>query len=168
VTLSGGGGTLAAVAAQRHVCIVFAAVFVVFALVPSAFGAQKRSSAATLLQAVNATRAAHGLRPLRFDARLQTAARLWSSALLRRNAFTHGDFASRMRAFHIFGLSGENLAWGSGSYAASRTVVAMWLASPGHRANLLSPAYRRIGIGIARGTFLGHGGASVVTADFAR
>jgi uncharacterized protein YkwD len=42
----------------------------------------------------------------------------------------------------------------------------MWLASPGHRANLLKPSYRRIGVGVARGTFQGYAGASIVTADF--
>jgi uncharacterized protein YkwD len=42
----------------------------------------------------------------------------------------------------------------------------MWLASPGHRANLLKPSYRRIGLGIARGPFQGQPAASVVTADF--
>ena len=42
-----------------------------------------------------------------------------------------------------------------------------WLASPEHRANLLRPGYARIGIGLVRGSFLGNGGATVVTADFA-
>jgi uncharacterized protein YkwD len=135
-------------------------------LVPEAGAARKASSEATLLQAVNATREAHGLPALRVDARLRTAARSWSGDLLRTNAFTHGDFAGRMKMFHVFGLAGENLAWGTGSYASAGSVVAMWLESPGHRENLLKPSYRRIGIGIARGTFLGNPGASVVTADF--
>jgi uncharacterized protein YkwD len=135
-------------------------------LIPAAVAAPKASKELTLLQAVNATRQAHGLRPLRLDPRLQRAARSWSGTLLRSNAFTHGDFASRMQSLGIQGLAGENLAWGSGSYATAGTVVAMWLASPGHRANLLKPSYRRIGIGIARGTFQGQAAASVVTADF--
>ena len=41
------------------------------------------------------------------------------------------------------------------------------MASPGHRANLLRPGWKRIGIGSRTGTFLGYGGATVVTADFA-
>jgi len=60
---------------------------------------------------------------------------------------------------------GEDLAWGTGVTAQS--VVNNWLASPRHRAVLLRPGFRRIGIGIAFGTFVGHGGAAVVTADFA-
>jgi uncharacterized protein YkwD len=42
----------------------------------------------------------------------------------------------------------------------------MWLASPDHRANLLKPDYRRIGIGVAYGTFHGNDGAAVIAADF--
>ena len=38
------------------------------------------------------------------------------------------------------------------------------LASPEHRANLLRPSFRRVGIGALQGTFLGHRGARVVTA----
>jgi uncharacterized protein YkwD len=45
--------------------------------------------------------------------------------------------------------------------------VKMWLASPGHRANLLRPGYDRIGLGLGAGSFHGIAGATVVTADFA-
>jgi uncharacterized protein YkwD len=88
--------------------------------------------------------------------------------MLRRNYFAHGDFAARMAAFHVQGpTAGENLAWGSGPFGRAGTIVREWLASPEHRANLLRPGYARIGIGLVRGSFLGTGGATVVTADFA-
>jgi uncharacterized protein YkwD len=166
VTLQEHAEKLARVFRKKHICVLFAAGLLGILLVPTAGAARRASSEATLLQAVNATRQAHGLRPLRVDPLLRTAARSWSGSLLRANAFTHGDFTDRMKAFHVYGLAGENLAWGTGSYARAGSVVAMWLASPGHRANLLSPSYRRIGIGIARGTFQGHPGAAVVAADF--
>jgi uncharacterized protein YkwD len=148
------------------ICAFFGAVLLAILVVPAAGAAPKASGEATLLQAVNETRRAHGLQPLHVDAHLRAAARSWSADLLRSNAFTHGDFPGRMTTFHVFGAAGENLAWGTGSYASAGSVVAMWLASPGHRANLLRPSYRRIGIGIARGTFQGNPGASIVTADF--
>jgi uncharacterized protein YkwD len=44
--------------------------------------------------------------------------------------------------------------------------VAAWLASPEHRANLLRPSFRRVGLGDLAGTFQGYPGAQVVTADF--
>ena len=153
---------------KKYVLIVFAVVFSAFVLAPGA-GASTGSSAATsLLQAVNQTRAAHGLQPLRLDTNLVRAARSHSVEMLRRNVFSHGDFHGRMVAFHVRGpAAGENLAWGSGSYAQPSSIVAEWLASPEHRANLLRAGWTRIGIGLARGTFLGDGGATVVTADFA-
>ena len=115
---------------------------------------------------MNAARAAHGLQPLHLDAGLGRAAGAHSSEMLRGNTFSHGDFAGRMAAFHLAGSLGENLAWGTGSAGSARSIVRMWLASPGHRANLLRPGFRRVGLGLAHGTFLGWGGATVVTADF--
>ncbi|TML65334.1 MAG: CAP domain-containing protein, partial [Actinobacteria bacterium] len=62
---------------------------------------------------------------------------------------------------------GENLAWGTGAYSAAKAIVQEWLASPEHRANLLRPGFRLVGVGSAVGTFVGRAGATVVTADFA-
>ena len=88
--------------------------------------------------------------------------------MLRRDYFAHGNFPGRMAAFHVrLRTAGENLAWGSGPYGQAGEVVREWLASPEHRANLLGTGFSRIGIGLARGTFLGTGDATVVTADFA-
>jgi uncharacterized protein YkwD len=146
--------------------VLFAAAFLAFAAAPAALAAPHRSAETTLLQAINTTRAAHGLRPLHVDLRLRSAARFWSTSLLRSNTFTHGDFAGRMSSFDLHGSLGENLAWGGGRYATAQGIVSMWMASPGHRANLLRPGYTRVGIGIVQGTFQGQGGSSVVTADF--
>lgn len=49
----------------------------------------------------------------------------------------------------------------------ARGVVAAWLASTEHCANLLRPSCSRAGVGDLVGAFQGHGCASVVTADFA-
>jgi uncharacterized protein YkwD len=138
------------------------------ALVPAAGAARLSGAAAGLLQAVNHTRVSYGLRPLRIDGTLTRAARSHSLDMLRGNYFAHGDFAGRMAAFHVRGPAvGENLAWGNGPYGQPAQIVAEWLASPEHRANLLRPGWTRIGIGLVRGTFLGNGGSTVVTADFA-
>jgi len=96
------------------------------------------------------------------------AAQAHSSDMLRHDYFAHGNFSGRMAAFHVsLTTAGENLAWGSGPYGQACEVVQEWLASPEHRANLLAAGFSRIGIGLARGTFLGTGDATVVTADFA-
>jgi uncharacterized protein YkwD len=153
---------------RNHIYVAFAVVFSVFVLAPAAGAGVRTSTVNSLLQAVNQTRAAHGLQPLRIDTTLVRAARAHSVEMLRGNYFSHGDFHSRMVAFHVRGpQAGENLAWGNGSYAQPATIVSEWLASPAHRANLLHAGWTRIGIGLAAGTFLGNGGSTVVTADFA-
>jgi uncharacterized protein YkwD len=149
------------------ICVVFAAGFLALVAVSPAAGAGKAGTQGSFLQAVNSVRAAHGLQPLRLDAALERAARAHTLEMLRENIFGHGDFSTRMAAFHLRGMLGENLAWGSGPYGRAQTMVQLWLGSATHRANLLRPGFRRIGFGIASGVFQGQGGATVVTADFA-
>ena len=115
---------------------------------------------------VNRVRAAHGLAGLRVDLRLERAARSHSRTILRTGSFSHGSFHRRLAGFGARGAVGENLGWGVGSRASAQAIVAAWLASPSHRANLLRPGFRRIGVGRLVGTFAGYGGAAVVTADF--
>jgi Cysteine-rich secretory protein family len=109
---------------------------------------------------VNATRVSHGLRPLHPAPTLERAAQAHSTDMLQHNYFAHGDFGGRMSAFQVPGPAvGENIAWGAGRYARAGSIVREWLESPEHRANLLRPGYSRIGIGVARGSFLGAGSA---------
>jgi uncharacterized protein YkwD len=123
---------------------------------------------ASLIAAVNGVRKAHDLRPLAIDTRLMRVARGYSGTLLRTGVLTHGNFSQRMRSSGARGPRfGENLAWGTGGYAAAKSIVRAWMASPGHRANLLRPGFRRIGLGAVTGRFGGYRGATVVTADFA-
>ena len=131
--------------------------------------AQARSlsgSESSLLSQMNAVRASHGLPALRLDHRLARAARGHSADMMRRQYFAHGAVLGRALAAGARGpVFGENLAWSSDLTA--QWVVNAWLASPRHRAVLLRRGFRRVGIGISFGTFVGHGGAGVVTADFA-
>jgi uncharacterized protein YkwD len=130
-------------------------------------GARTASTpASSLLAAINGTRAGHGLAAVRIDVRLVRAASSHSADMLQGNYFSHGSFSTRIRASGARGpMFGENLAWGTA--ATPQWIVGQWLASPAHRAILLRPGFRRVGIGIATGRFHGYGGATVVTADFA-
>ena len=121
-----------------------------------------------LLQAMNEARHAHGVAPLRIDGRLQRTAGRHSLAMLRTNTFSHGAFARRIRRAGVRARRiGENLAWAVGALAEAHSVVNLWLASPEHRANLLRPGYRTVGVGERVGTFGGYAGAAVITTDFA-
>lgn len=150
---------------KKQIIVAFAAVFMVFVLAPASQARSLSRSEASLLQAVNTARSTYGLQPLAFDLSLERAARAHSREMLVNRYFGHGAFGSRLRVFGVRGLVGENLAWGRG--LGAQGIVQMWLASPKHRANLLRPNFRRIGIGALAGSFQGYGGATVVTADFA-
>jgi uncharacterized protein YkwD len=136
-------------------------------LAPTASAGLTRSEA-SILHEMNRVRAAHGLQSLRTESRLERAARSHSREMVRTGSFAHGAFGTRMRQFQVQGsFAGENLAWGVGVRGTARGIVAAWLASPGHRANLLRPSFRRVGVGAFVGSFHGFAGANVVTADFA-
>ena len=144
------------------------AAILVLVLTTSTAAAGLTRAEARLLRDLNRVRAAHGLTPLRYDPRLQRAAREHSHDMLVTQIFEHGAFFERMVQFDVRGsLTGENLAWGNGSFGTANGIVRAWLASPEHRANLLRPGFTRIGIGDLVGPFLGYNGAHVVTADFA-
>ena len=152
-----------------RVLTVFAALVCTFCVIPTASARTTLSrSELSLLRAVNATRASYHLAPFRVDSALVRAARSHTTDMVRSDYFAHGAFAARMHAFHVRGPAmGENLAWGSGSYGSPQSIVRMWLNSPPHRANLLRPGFRRIGLGVVTASFQGESGATVVTADFA-
>jgi uncharacterized protein YkwD len=128
---------------------------------------------ATLVAEMNQVRADHGLRPLRVSPTLNRPARAHSRYLLRTGRFTHDGpggtpfFVRLVRAgFPRDRAMAENIAQASGcGPAAAHQTVRMWMASPGHRANLLGPRYRWVGVGGARG---GADGCSftIVTADY--
>lgn len=105
--------------------------------------------AAAVLQLANGERVKHHVPPLAQDPVLEAQAR-------RHRGRRHSPVA------HCAGDRGQNLAWGDDSPSA-RTIVNAWMASPEHRANLLDPAYRLTGVGVAR-----ERGWLVFTQDFAR
>jgi uncharacterized protein YkwD len=109
-----------------------------------------------VLMATNRYRKEQGLTPLEADARLTAIARLRSQDMAKRNYFSHvtpdgGDVFSLMRTQRVkFWAAGENLA--RNDYPIDRAPdVAMqgWIKSPGHRANLVHPAFGHLGVGLA-------------------
>lgn len=110
-----------------------------------------------MLDLINSDRVGAGLRPLRMDPRLQEVARAHSREMFRLSYFAHesprtGTPADRLRAADIpFLIAGENLAYQPNVAIAHRKLM----ESPGHRANLMSSRYRKVGIGIIRGGLYG-------------
>lgn len=127
---------------------------------------------AELLLETNHARRAHGLAPLVPDERLALAARHHSAEMAdlgylshRSPVPAHETLARRVaRAGSPLSTLGENLARFVGESDVPRAAVDGWLASPGHRANLLSGEFTHVGFGVARSD----GGAVVVTQVLAR
>jgi uncharacterized protein YkwD len=136
----------------------------------------KRIVVRATLCTLNAERARHGLPRLRLNKKLSVAARRHARDMVRRKYFSHdtlggGSFVDRIRrAGYLRGANtwsvGENLAWGSHDRAAPRAITEMWMNSPGHRANILSPAFREIGIGLAIGAPAPSGPAATYATEF--
>jgi uncharacterized protein YkwD len=108
---------------------------------------------ARMLNLLNEERAAHGLRPLQADPELAGVARAHSRDMFARGYFSHvapdgKDPFDRMRQAKVKYLAaGENLALAPTLAMAHQGLM----NSPGHRANILRPAFGRVGIGIVDG-----------------
>ena len=102
---------------------------------------------------VNAERAAAGLAPLSIDVRLVATARAKSQDIVDGGYFDHnsptlGSPFDQMRAAGIgYRSAAENLSGNQTVKAAHQSLM----NSPGHRANILSTKFTRIGIGIIEG-----------------
>ena len=109
---------------------------------------------------VNRQRVIRGERPLALNARLQRTAQGHTRDMAFRDYFDHsrgrGDtLLRRMRAAgYIFSSRigyeiGENIGWGTLWLATPRAMVAAWMASPGHRANILDPRFHDTAVGVS-------------------
>ena len=102
----------------------------------------------------NARRAEHRLPPLTVEPRLRAAAQAHNDDMVARGFFAHdspegASVADRVRATgYPYAVVAENLAAGQQTPAE---VVQGWMDSPGHRANLLHPDVRQIGVGFTAG-----------------
>jgi uncharacterized protein YkwD len=113
--------------------------------------------AVRMLDGVNQVRADAGLAPLADTDPLDAVAADRSADMVTRHYFSHTTpdgldvFALLDRRGISFAAAGENLAWTTyGDEKAAASALDGFLGSPPHRANLLDPAYREIGVGVAR------------------
>jgi uncharacterized protein YkwD len=146
---------------------------------PTRVSTAMRALESRVLVDLNRVRVQHGLAPLRPSPRLNAAASQHSREMARVGYFSHNsaDGAAFWRRIERFYSSagyrswsvGENLLWSSPDVDAGGAIK-MWMGSPEHRANLLNPSWREVGLSAvhsasAPGTY--HGlGVTIVTADF--
>ena len=124
-----------------------------FARQTAALGDLERARADMLARA-NAERAAAGRLPLALDPRLNEAAQEHAEDMLLHSYYNHRSPqgsrpADRVRQTgYAAQIVGENIA--RGPFTVNE-VMDNWLQSQDHRRNLLNPAYRDLGVGIAVG-----------------
>ena len=137
---------------------------------PSAATAVQRRAIACL---VNWARRQDQRSSLASSATLRRAAVLKGRGLVSCGELTHApcgsDPAATLRAAgYRYASFGENLWAGPWGEASARDVVAAWLQSPGHRANVLRGGFRHLGVALVRVRgLLGDGDAAVWIAAFA-
>jgi uncharacterized YkwD family protein len=108
----------------------------------------------TILRLLNQERTQRGLAPLQLDSSLSSVARAKSQDMVSKRYFSHtsptyGSPAQMLTRFGIrYNLYGENIAQGGD---ATR-IHAMWMASAGHRANMLNAKFTHVGIGVVSGS----------------
>jgi len=148
-----------------------AAAVAAVAAPPAAAGAGLSSMEHAVIRQVNDARSAHGLASLRASTALSRAADHHSRDMLRSDFFHHSSadgtsFGTRVRRYCHARMVGETLAAIGWRRGGATLVVRLWMESPPHRAVLLDPGFRRIGIA-RRWGMLGGAGRAVVTADLA-
>lgn len=99
-----------------------------------------------MLQLLNQTRRIHGRPAFRLNVKLSHFAFLHSKRMAARNRIFHtGNLYEAVDTY-------RPSAWGEnvGMAGLLRRVRTLWMRSSGHRANILNPRYRRIGIGVVK------------------
>jgi len=107
---------------------------------------------------INQQRRLHGLVPLVENADLDRAALGHSQDMVAHGYFDHDSPSGSTPTSRMIGsgyvtsrdgyIIGENIAWGTLSFATPSSIVGAWMNSPPHRANILRPQFRQTGLGI--------------------
>ncbi len=113
---------------------------------------------ATIVEMTNDIRRRNGLPVLLQDGSCRDSARGHSADMLNRHYFSHDDpeghsIKERLPANLATRQCGENIWTGSGHDPGqvrhlAQKIMDGWMNSPGHRENILNPAYTHLGVGV--------------------
>lgn len=125
---------------------------------PQVLGISYQISENELLNLTNYERSQDGLAPLSLNSKLTTAAKKKGEHMFKYNYWAHfapdgtspWDFIRGEGYDYTY--AGENLAKG---YTTSFDAVKAWMASPTHRANILSSQYSEVGFAVLEGKLQG-------------
>src|SRR5204863_8692363 len=115
-----------------------------------------------ILCLVNGERADAGLPALAESPQLDQAATGMAERMVSEHFFSHEtpdgkNIVDRIEPTGYIPDSsdwvvGENLAWGSGALSTPQAIVNGWMNSPGHKANILAPDYKDVGLAACMGS----------------
>lgn len=112
-----------------------------------------------VIHRTNTERILQNFLPLKENDMLDRAAQIKADDLFARQYFAHisptgqGIATVITAAGYQYAMVGENLALGR--FDDDTALVAAWMASPGHRENILNPRYEEIGAAVKKGIFQG-------------
>jgi len=146
---------------------------------PPAGGGEPHQASAATVCLINQQRANNGLGALAESSVLDSSATTQSTDMVDHGFFDHvsptaGDLITRMRHGGYIAAGetwsvGENIAWGQAILASPAQTVDDWMHSPEHRANILNPGFREVGVGVVPGVpvpAVGRLARATYTADF--
>ncbi|MET0146826.1 MAG: CAP domain-containing protein [Ilumatobacteraceae bacterium] len=108
--------------------------------------------AQAVVDLTNQQRGANGLAPVAVDQALVNAAQAHSADQAAMDTMSHtgsdgSNTGQRLdRQGYVWSRWGENVATG---YGDASSVMAGWMGSPGHRANILNASLTQVGVGLA-------------------
>jgi uncharacterized protein YkwD len=171
----------------RVTLLPLAAVLLATAAPPPAAAAtvtQRDAAEKRMVARLNTVRANHDLGKLHVAARLTKAATRHANQMASRGYFRHDmrkngswvPFGTWIRSYwpgpgYTAWSAGENIAWASPD-ATAREFVRLWMASSGHRANILG-RWGSIGAAIVHvvnptGVYADHHEVTIAVTDFGR
>ncbi len=118
-----------------------------------------------LLQLTNKERQQYGFPPLALNNELISAAEKKGENMFKENYWAHNapdgttPWVFIKNAGYDYSYAGENLARG---FDSTESIMNAWMASPGHRENILSPNYKDVGFAILSGELTGEDTVLVV------
>jgi uncharacterized protein YkwD len=98
-----------------------------------------------IIELTNSERSKAGLQLLGYNSQLAAAAEIHSKGMANGDYFDHRNLTERVRQQgYQYSYIGENV---SAVASTAEAIVQSWMNSPGHRANILNPEYKEIGVG---------------------
>jgi len=121
---------------------------------PGVLGFTSYITSREIINLTNKEREELGLNAVSYDARLEAAAQAKGENMLAENYWAHTSPSGKtpwqfiLAQGYDYVYAGENLAK---DFAHSREAINAWMASPSHKANIVNPNYKNIGVAVVKG-----------------